>query len=129
MHTNLTGYGNLISLCLPDPPDWNHGCGWTLHRAHSAREAMQAFRRERQIELLLSAMHLPDMPLWPLISRIRALRPRQPWVLVEMRLSDDDEVRARSLGALKVLEKMPHQAELLPLVTALRQARLRSDSS
>jgi len=119
---------NLLSLCLPDPPDWRDRAGWMLHRTRSAREAMQTFRKERQIELLLSSMQIPDMPLWPLISGIRTMRPRQPWMLVHHQGSDTDQIRARSLGALKVLEHMPGQTELRPMLDALREARLRSES-
>src|SRR5581483_5319119 len=104
-------HSSLLSICLPDPPDWQDGNGWTLHRACTAREAMQALRG-RHIELLLSSMRLPDMPLWPLVSRVRALRPRQPWMLVEPGLSQADEIRARALGALMVLEEIPAQRDL-----------------
>jgi hypothetical protein len=47
---------------------------------------------------------------------------------VEKQLGNVDQIRARSLGALKVLEHMPGQSELRPMLEALRRARPPNDS-
>src|SRR5688572_18485724 len=108
----------ILTVCLPDAgptelPMW---------RAASAAEALAIVRLSR-VDLLLTGLALPDMSPWQFVRRVRAAANAPRWALVAAELSAAEEIEARSLGAVAVLEQTPHADDLLGLLARVRTPR------
>ena len=57
-----------------------------------------------RFDLVVTADQLPDMPVFQFIKRMRAAWPWQKWALIARRLSDRDEITARTLGVMQIIE-------------------------
>jgi DNA-binding NtrC family response regulator len=90
----------------------------------SGRDALLTLRYRSSIELMLVPMRLPDVSLTALMSRVRALRPKQPWILVQREITVQEEIAARTLGALKLLTDVP-SGEFLESLVASPASRAR----
>jgi hypothetical protein len=55
-------------------------------------------------DLVLTADQLPDLPVFQFVRRMRNAWPWQKWALVSSRLSIQDEITARTLGVMHVIE-------------------------
>jgi DNA-binding response OmpR family regulator len=86
--------------------------------APTARSAVELLRMLR-FDLVVASDHLPDMPVFQFIKRMRAAWPWQKWALVSSRLSIQDEITARTLGVMQIIEgtldwdAVGHMAETL----------------
>lgn len=69
----------------------------------NARQAIEMLRMMR-FDLLVTSMTLPDMPVFSFVCKIRTAWPWQKWALVARGLSERDEIVARSMGVMTVLE-------------------------
>jgi CheY-like chemotaxis protein len=118
-----TAEQTILTVCLPDDgptelPMW---------RAATAAEALSTVRLAH-VDLLLTGLALPDMCPWQFLRRVRAAASAPRWALVASELSEADEVAARALGAVAVLERMPEAADLLALLERARPASATRDS-
>ena len=59
--------------------------------AETARSAIELLRMLR-FDLVVTADHLPDMPVFQFVKRMRAAWPWQKWALVSNRLTIQDEI-------------------------------------
>jgi len=112
---------SLLAVCVPglvhDSPLIE------LSTALSARQALVHLRRMR-CDLLLAGNQLPDMSVWTLVSRLRASWPQLRWALVcTATLSAQEEIRARSLGAMMLFDTVPDGARLHELARSLLARR------
>jgi CheY-like chemotaxis protein len=73
-------------------------CGDLLSHVRSAREALAMLKLSRY-RLLLASLEVPDMRPWDLFHRARRTQSRLQCVLLDPRLSLDDEQRVRQAGA------------------------------
>jgi CheY-like chemotaxis protein len=89
--------GSVLAVGLRDAD--RHAAG-DCTVADSARSAIELLRMLR-FDLVLTADHLPDMPVWQFVSRMRAAWPWQKWALVSSHLTEFDEVTARTLGVMR----------------------------
>jgi DNA-binding NarL/FixJ family response regulator len=71
--------------------------------AATARGAIELLRMLR-FDLVVTADQLPDMPVFTFIRKMRAAWPWQKWALVTNRLTNRDEITARTLGVMSILE-------------------------
>src|SRR3954454_25411112 len=71
--------------------------------ADSARGAIELLRMLR-FDLVITADPLPDMPVFQFVKRMRAGWPWQKWALVSSKLTDQDEITARTLGVMRIIE-------------------------
>jgi len=69
----------------------------------TGRGAIELLRMLR-FDLVVTADQLPDMPVWQFVQRMRAAWPWQKWALVTSRLTDRDEIAARTLGVMSIIE-------------------------
>jgi DNA-binding NtrC family response regulator len=86
-----------------------------LFATPSAREAI-GLMRLRRVDLLVSGIDLPDLSVWDLLRRVRTAWPGQRVALVAPALPPDAEIRARTLGVMKILETPPDAAMLRRLL-------------
>jgi hypothetical protein len=89
-----------------------------VHTASTLREAVAVIRLS-YFDLLLVGLDNPKVDVWTLMHRLWATRPR--WLLISPHLTSDEEVRARSLGALLVLHELPNDVWLADFAASLRQ--------
>lgn len=89
--------------------------------ATTAHEAIQRLRLTRY-DLLVTSTTVPDIPWNRMIQRVRSLWPSQRWALLTPQLATSDEVTARALGALVILQQWPDSDVLNGLLDAARQA-------
>ena len=94
-------HGSVLAVGLreADLSDAPHSCT----SADSARGAIELLRMLR-FDLVVTSDRLPDMPVWQFVSRIRAVWPWQKWALVSSRLTEQDEITARTLGVMQIIE-------------------------
>jgi len=93
--------GSVLALGLPDAElsDASRAC--TV--VDSARSAIELLRILRY-DLVVTSDQLPDMPVFQFVRRMRAAWPWQKWALVSSRLSTQDEITARTLGVMQIIE-------------------------
>lgn len=91
--------------------------------AMTAHETIQRLRLMRY-DLLLTGTVVPDMPWGNMIRRVRSLWPSQRWALLAPQLAISDEVAARSLGAVAILQQWPDADVLHGLLDAAHQASM-----
>ncbi len=99
----MSGSHDLLFLMVGIAVDLGPMPGIDFHRVASAREAI-AMIRILDFHLLLSGRHIPDQSIWSLIRNVRALRPKQRWVLIAEGVTPQEEIDARAMGALAVLD-------------------------
>ncbi|HVT91045.1 MAG TPA: hypothetical protein VHD56_19485 [Tepidisphaeraceae bacterium] len=90
--------------------------------AESARQTI-AMMRISHFDLLLAGRKIPDAPVWSLIGRIRSSWPEQRWVLIAEDITSAEEIQARSLGALMVIDRSIENDCLDQLAVSLRRRR------
>jgi CheY-like chemotaxis protein len=118
----ITDPHSILTVCVPDAQAASDASATPVWRAHSAREALAMLRMAR-VDLLLTGLRLPDMSPWQLIRRVRGLSCPPRWALVATAdLTPDEEIEARSLGAVAVIERMPSGDALDELFARARRA-------
>ena len=81
-------------------------CTPSFFHADSGKKALELMRMLR-FDLLVTGDRLPDMPVGHLIRRVRAAWPWQKWAMVGASITTQDEIVARTLGALAVFDAPP----------------------
>ena len=94
-------HGTVLAVGLRDADlaDGSRAC--TV--ANSARGAIELMRMLR-FDLVLTSDRLPDMPVWQFVRRFRTAWPWQKWALVSSHLTEQDEIAARTLGVMQIIE-------------------------
>jgi hypothetical protein len=72
-------------------------------------------------DLLVVGLENPELDVWELMHRVLAVWPQQRWLLASQRINEDDEVLARSLGALLVLNELPTESWLMDFAASLKR--------
>lgn len=117
----ITDPHSILTVCVPDAQATPDASATPVWRAHSAREALAMLRMAR-VDLLLTGLRLPDMSPWQLIRRVRGLSCPPRWALVATAdLTPAEEIEARSLGAVAVVERMPSGEALDELLARARR--------
>jgi DNA-binding response OmpR family regulator len=91
-----------------------------LYTADTLREAVATIRLVC-FDLLVIGLDNPRLDVWELIDRLLAAWPGLRWLLASRRVTVDEEVQARSRGALMVLHRLPDEAWLADIVASLRR--------
>lgn len=110
----------ILGICVEDLMKQQLDRMACIYHVRTGWEALAVMRLMR-VDLILTGLNIPDLPLWDLMDRIRVLWPWQKWVLVHPELTMGQEREARIRGALRAIE--PCQAsipELCDLATRLR---------
>ena len=94
----------LLAVGLPGLPARQPGLDITA--ASTGAEAL-ALLRLISFDLLLAGQEIPDMTVWALIRVVRARWPQQRWALLGRGLTARQEIQARSLGAVMVINGAP----------------------
>lgn len=104
-----------VLLAAVTPPANEPPADLRVQLASDSPSLLAALRASR-IDLILLGVDLPDMP-WPaLMRRVRAARPQQKWALVAPSIEPSQEIQARALGALALLECVPDYSTILNIV-------------
>ena len=93
--------GSILAVGLRDSD--LHEAAHVFTTADSARSAIELLRMLR-FDLVITADRLPDMPVFQFVKRMRAGWPWQKWALVSSRLTNQDEITARTLGVMRIIE-------------------------
>src|SRR5688572_17738386 len=91
-----------------------------IREVASARE-MLAMMRVCSFDLLLAGERVEGMSVWSLMKRVKTAWPNQRWMFVSENFDEQDEIRARSLGALSVLDFRSSCEQLQDFAEALLQ--------
>lgn len=94
-----------------------------IYTATTIREAI-ATMRLIYFDLLLVGLDDPTLDVAELMHRVLTVRPHQRWVLMAQQFSTNEEVQARSLGALMVLHGIPSESWLVRYMASLRELDL-----
>jgi DNA-binding NarL/FixJ family response regulator len=114
---NMTA-GQLLFLSVGVEPVPESTDSILIQTVRSGRDAIMELRIAK-VDLLLAGPAISDMTMWELIERIRSARPHQKWVMIDSRLSPQNEIKARSLGAMFVCSEMPECSRLHELAQNL----------
>ena len=93
-----------------------------IYTANSIREAVSTIRLVA-FDLLVVGFENPQLDVWDMMRRVQAAWPRQRWMLLSERVTTDEEVMARSLGAIMILHELPNDQWLTDFVRSLRRRR------
>ncbi len=95
-----------------------------LYAGNTIRETMATLRLIN-FDLLLVGLENQDLDVWNLMSRVLSAWPSQKWIFAGEGVTPRDEVQARSLGALMVLNQIPNETWLADYIATLRHRGLR----
>lgn len=90
-----------------------------LRWVSSARDTISLMRFV-DVDLILAGKRIPDMDVWTLMQRIRSAWPGQRWALCDNTITPQDEIQARSLGAIVVMDGNLSCSRLYELASSLR---------
>ena len=90
----------------------------SFFHADSGKKALELLRVLR-FDLLVTGDHLPDMSVSQLVRRVRTAWPWQKWALVGSQITVEDEITARTLGAMAVLDAPPDWQMLAEMADAI----------
>lgn len=85
----------------------------------SAMNVMRAMK----FDLLAVGDRIEEETPWDFVQQMRSAWPRQKWVYLADAVTDEDEIKARSLGAVAVLEGAEAWHHTMELANKLRAAR------
>jgi CheY-like chemotaxis protein len=130
---DLDSSGNNDPIGPCDPPRGaatGVGCQQSFFHAESGTKALELLRILR-FDLLVTGDSLPDMAMSQLIRRVRVAWPWQKWAMVGSMLTSQDEIVARSLGAMAVFDAPADWDALasLAVTAAARPASIRRMAS
>jgi DNA-binding response OmpR family regulator len=91
-----------------------------IYTATTLREAMATIRL-MCFDLVMVGLNNPTLDIWELMHRVLTAWPQQRWILTAAQISTEEEIRARSLGALMVLSNVPQEEWLADYAASLRQ--------
>jgi hypothetical protein len=91
--------------------------GVSFFHADSGKKALELLRMLR-FDLLVTGDRLPDMPIGHFLRRVRVAWPWQKWAMVGSSLTTQDEIAARTLGAMAVFDAPPDWEVLSSLAIA-----------
>jgi len=100
--------GRLI-VCEDQHSDLNEPVasgGVSFFHADSGKKALELLRMLR-FDLLVTGDRLPDMPIGHFLRRVRVAWPWQKWAMVGSSITTQDEIAARTLGAMAVFDAPP----------------------
>jgi hypothetical protein len=78
-------------------------CNSSFFHADSGKKALELLRM-LHFDLLVTGDQLPDMPVSHFIRRVRGAWPWQKWAMVGSAITTQDEIAARTLGAVAVFD-------------------------
>ncbi len=113
---------DVISVLAVDcPPDnWDDAdARLNVTNVTTPRAALAALR-VMQFDLMLTQTAVAGEPVWTLAAKVRAMRPRVRWILVASTLNPRDEITARSLGVIAILEHVASIDSWRPTTTGRR---------
>lgn len=119
--SQLLAQSSMLAVGMPDRIGATSAPRERIEFAMTAHETIQRLRLMRY-DLLLTGTAVPDMPWGNMIRRVRALWPSQRWALLAPQLEISDEVAARALGAVAILQQWPDSDVLNGLLDAAHQA-------
>jgi hypothetical protein len=108
----------LLAIGVANPP--RRTSLLDVYSATSLREAVSTIRLVC-IDLMVVGLDDPVVNSWDLLQRILTVWPQQRWLLAAQDISAEEEIFARSLGALLILHGMPREEWLADYATSLRQ--------
>lgn len=114
---------SLLVVGIPPEMRVPRECRDGIALAMTAHETISRLRM-MSCDLLLTGTAVPDMPWSNMIRRVRTLWPQQRWAMLAPQLAINDEVTARALGAISILQQWP-DADVLRELTARRLAAVR----
>jgi hypothetical protein len=91
-----------------------------VYTATTIREAIATMRLV-YFDLLIVGLESRQLDVWDLMDRVLTAWPSQRWILAWRRITKDDEVHARSLGALLVLSELPTEPWLVDFTALLKR--------
>src|SRR5690349_13517958 len=97
---------SVLGVCLKDAPAGVKPEAISFCSADSGLKALEMARLLR-FDLVLASAAIPDVPLWTLVGKIKAGCYWQKWALVAEEITPSQELKARMLGCLTILEATP----------------------
>jgi len=93
-----------------------------IAEVNSFSSAMNVMRAMK-FDLLAVGDQIEDETPWDFVQQMRSAWPRQKWVYLADVVTDEDEIKARSLGAVAVLDGVEAWHHTMELANKLRSAR------
>jgi DNA-binding NarL/FixJ family response regulator len=95
---------SILAVCVDESTVKSVSGGQSFLSASSARQAIDLLRMLR-FDLLITGKHLPDMPVFNFVSKVKSAWPWQKWALVSSDLTSQEEVIVRTLGVLRIFDQ------------------------
>jgi len=112
---------NLLAIGVAGLP--THSPVIDLYIASTLREAIATIRLVC-FDLVLVGLDDPKLDVWELMHRVLAAWPHQRWIMAAREITNEEEVQARSMGALMVLSDVPNEYWLVDFAASLRRRDL-----
>jgi hypothetical protein len=93
-----------------------------LYTASTVREALATMRLV-SFDLVLAGLDDPSIDVWTVMQRVLAAWPQQRWILAAHDVTPEEEILARSWGALMVLNAVPDEEWLAECAASLQRRR------
>jgi hypothetical protein len=96
-----------------------------VYTASSPREVLATIRLV-SFDLVLAGLDDPALDLWALMQRVITAWPQQRWILASQQVTPEEEILARSMGALMVLNTAPSEEWIVECAASLRHRAIAS---
>ncbi len=110
----------VLTLCTEESipvPIHLQECFWQVESESQALEIMRMFH----VDLLLVSLNACDVDMWNLLQKVMTLTLSTKWALLCHNLTAEQELRARTLGVMRIYYRVPDAAELFDLAISIKQ--------
>ena len=94
-----------------------------IYVASTLRETLATIRLIG-FDLVLAGFENESLNVWDAMERVLAVCPSQRWILASPEVAQEEEILARSLGALLVLNAVPDERWLTDFIASQRRRQL-----
>ncbi len=110
----------IVTLCTEESipvPIHLQECFWQVESESQALEIMRMFH----VDLLLVSLNACDVDIWNLLQKVKTLTLSTKWALLCHDLTAEQELRARTLGVIRIYYAIPDATELFDLAFSIRK--------
>ena len=91
-----------------------------VYTASTVREVMSTMRLVG-FDLVVVGLDDPHFDVWEAMHRVLTAWPHQRWMLASDKVTQEEEILARTLGAALVLDAVPNELWFIEFATSLRR--------
>jgi DNA-binding NarL/FixJ family response regulator len=111
---------SILGICVNEPLYSGAFPAMTVTHASTGRQALSTLHM-LNVDFVLVGMELPDMMMSDFLQTMRMHFPQAKWALVGERITEEEEIIARTMGATTLFDAVPSTYEIHEIVAHQRR--------